>query len=262
MAQESLQTSFRGKFNAVEALAIVYGRRPGDYLLPQGRNASGNGQDFIEPLFDAAYVENGVDKHVVIASLTPKPGSQYSCHSCTPVLGGAVFRRDGDVWRVESTGPKIEPGHAWLDGRHGRLALVRVGPDRYGVLHEIRDVAQGHETMRASLIFGVDGVLATRLFVPPVEGPGPGACALPAQHLKVDIQEAGNSGSGFHEIVVDALWNDARCESVEGGNGARSSGQSCQRTSRYRYRDGTYVQAGIESDACKEVAGLTVDFRG
>lgn len=277
IAQESPRTWFRGEFNAEEALAVVYGRHSWDHLLPQGRNAFENGQDFIEPLYDAAYVEDGVDKHMVIAALTPKPSSQYDCRSCSPMLGGAVYRRDGDVWRVESTGLKIEPGHAWLDGKHGRLTLVRVSPSRYGVLHEVHDIGQGHEMMRASLIFGVDGVLANRLVVPPVEGPGPGACGVPAQHLKVDILEAGlaatnsaipadpvstDSGPGFYDIVVDTLWNEARCESVEGGIGVRSSGQVCQRISRYQYRDGTYVQTDVEIDICREMPGQTVDFRG
>jgi hypothetical protein len=131
--------------------------------------------------------------------------------------------------------------------------------------------------MRASLIFGVDGVLASRLVAPPVAGPGPGACGVPAQHLKVDILDAGvgatNStvpaGSssadivpGFYEIVVDALWNEARCESVEGGTSAESSGRACQRTARYRYRDGTYVLADVEIDICRELPERTVDFRG
>jgi hypothetical protein len=153
---------------------------------------------------------------------------------------------------------------------------VRVGPDRYGLLHQVHEVGQGGESMRASLILGADGVLASRLVVPPVGGPGPRACGVPAQHLKVDFPEAGvSAGSGaqagqsraspspgFYEIVVDARWNDARCEPVAGGAGARASGRSCQRMSRYRYRDGTYVQTGPSSDACRPLPEVTVDFRG
>jgi hypothetical protein len=270
------RTSFRGEFDPVMALTVVYGREPWNDLLTPERNTFENGRDFIEPLFDAAYVEGGIDKHVVIATLTPRPRSQYNCQACPPMLGGAVFRREGDAWRIESTGLKIEQGHAWFDGRHGRLALVRVGPDRYGLLHQVHEVGQGHESMRASLILGVDGVLARRLVVAPVGGPGPGACGVPAQHLKVEIPDAGvSTGSGapagqsstslspgFHEIVVDALWNEARCEPVAGDAGARASGRSCQRTSRYRYRDGTYVQIGSSMDVCRPLPEVTGDFRG
>jgi len=256
------RTSFTGEFDPLIALTLVYGGK-----VPNSRvNTFQSGQDFIEPLYDTAYVEGGVDKHVVIATLTPRPRSEYNCHACAPMLGGAVFRHDGDVWRIESTGLKIEYGHAWFDGMHEQLTLVRVGPDNYGLLHLINDVSGGSETMRASLIFGVDGVLAGRLVVPPVHGPGPGACGMPAQHLKVDILEAGagntDSGTGFYGVVVDALWNEGHCEPVEGGRRAKWSGQACHRATQFRYRDGTYVQTDVEIDVCTQLPERTVDFRG
>lgn len=272
MTQDARQTlaSFQGEFEPLLALTVVYG--VGETWNEQHTSRLNHFTirgDYVEPLYDVGYVEDGVDKHVVIGALTPQPRHQYNCHSCSPMLGGAVFRRDGDVWRVESTGLKIEAGHAWFDGKHGRLTLVRVGPNKYGLLHEVLDIGQGHEWRKASLIFGVNGVLASRLVVPPVAGPGPGACGVPAQHLKVDILEAGagvnnptDSGSGFFEVVVDALWNEARCESVEGGTSSRSSGRACQRTSRYRYREGMYVQADVGNDVCMRLPEQTVDLRG
>jgi hypothetical protein len=250
------RTSFSGEFDPVLALAVVYGGQ-----LPASRvNTFKMGEDFIEPLYDAAYVEGGVDKHVVIATLTPRPRSEYGCHACWPMLGGAVFRRDGDVWRIESTGLKIEQGHAWFDGQHGKLTLVHVGPDRYGLLHQVNDMSGGDESMRASLIFGVDGVLASRLVAPPVQGPGPGACGMPEQHLKVATLEAG-AGS-FYEVAVDAVWNEGRCEYIEGGTRARSSGRACHRATRYRYREGTYVQTAVDTAVCTQLPAGTVDFRG
>lgn len=264
LTQETLSplTSFRGEFDPVVALTVVYGREPWNDLLAVGQNTFGNGRDFIEPLYDVAYVEGGVRKHAVIATLTPRPRSQYNCHACPPMLGGAVFRRDGELWRVESRGLKIEPGHAWFDGRHGRLSLVRLGPDRYGLLHQVHDASQGRESMRASLILGADGVLASRLVSGPVEGPGPGACGAPAQHLKIDAVEAGAGATGFYDIVVDALWNEARCEPVEGGNGASSPGRSCQRTARYRYREGTYIRTDAGIEVCMQLPEQQADFRG
>jgi hypothetical protein len=280
LAQDSPRprTSFQGEFDPLLALTVVYGaREPWNNARTSRLGFFQSGGDFIEPLYDVAYVEDGVHKHVVIATLTPRPRSEYDCHGCPPVLGGAVFRRDGDVWRIESKGLRIEQGHAWFDGRHGKLTLVHVGQDRYGLLHQIEDVAQGDESKRASLIFGVDGVLASRLVVPPVHGPGPGACGMPAQHLKVDILNAGasntdsavatghasaNSESGFYEVVVDALWNDGGCESREGGARAKSYGRACHRTTRYRYRDGSYVQTAVETDVCTQLPERTIDFRG
>lgn len=278
LAQDSSRplASFQGEFDPLLALTVVYGaREPWNDARTSRKSFFQSDGDFIEPLYDAAYVENGLDKHVVIATLTPRPRSEYDCHACTPMLGGAVFRRDGNLWRIESKGLKIEPGHAWFDGKHGRLALVHVGPDRYGLLHQVMDAAGGSERMSASLIFGVDGVLASRLVVPPVMGPGPGACGMPAQHLKVDVLESGaanadaaaaidraRSGAGLYEIAVDALWNEGGCESIEGGRRARSYGRACHRTTRYRHREGTYVQTAVDIDVCTQLPERIVDFRG
>jgi hypothetical protein len=267
------QDSFPGEFDPVQALTIVYGRAPWDDSQATRFNTFENGQDFIEPLFDAAFVENGSDKHIVIATLTPRPRSQHSCHACSPMLGGAVFRRDGEAWRIEAVGQEIEQGHAWFDARHGRLQLVRIGPGRYGLLHQIDDVSGGYETMQASLIVGLDGVLASRLVVPPFSGPGPGACGVPEQHLAVTIVDDGaddaavvataaQADADYFEVVVDALWNEARCESVDGGIGARSSGRACQRITRYRFRDGVYEVANTELGACTVLPERTVFFRG
>jgi hypothetical protein len=259
-------TSFRGDFDPLLALRVVYdAREPRNNDARTSRlNLFQHGEDFIEPLYDDAYVEGGVAKHVVIATLTPRPRSEYRCHACSPMLGGAVFRRDGDVWRIESTGLKIEWGQSWFYDRQFKLVLV--GPGRYGLLHQDDDVAQGHEWKTASLIFGVDGTLASRLLVPRVEGPGPGACGMPTQHLRVNILEAGagttGSEPGFYEVAVDALWNEGVCEYIEGGTRARSRGRTCRRTTRYRYREGAYVQAAVEMDICMPLPAREVDLRG
>jgi hypothetical protein len=272
------QTSFPGEFDPLLALAVLYGAGEPriDARIPR-LNYFQIGGDFIEPLYEAAYVEGGIDKHVVIATLTPRPRSEYYCHACAPMLGGAVFRRDGEMWTIESGGLKIEQGHAWSDDQHEPLMLVRIGPDRYGLLHLVNDVSGGGETKRASLIFGVDGVLASRLAVPPVDGPGPGACGMPTQHLNVNILESAggdtevaaiagrtstDSGAGFYSLVVDALWNEGRCEPVEGGTRAKSSGRACHRTTRYRYREGIYVQTDVETNICTRLPERMIDFRG
>ena len=150
--------SFAGPFAVDRALAVVFGGRT--WQDPALRSYPGYDDNvaFVEALFDAAYVEDGVDKHVVIATLTPRPRSQHSCHACAPLLGGAVFRTSGDSWEIEAAGRIIGLGHAWY-GRASSLELVRIGPGRHGLMHRIEDVNGGYEDKSIELIFARDGTL-------------------------------------------------------------------------------------------------------
>ncbi|HUG72093.1 MAG TPA: hypothetical protein VMK82_01600 [Steroidobacteraceae bacterium] len=76
-AAAQVGASFRGAFDVVTALTLVYGRTPWS---------------------DA---------------LTPPPRSQHSCHACSPMLGGAIFSRDGERWRTQQ--PLVCP-HTGLRG--------------------------------------------------------------------------------------------------------------------------------------------------
>ena len=163
--------------SAGSALVSVYGSLEwNDQRLASHRDFS-DGHAYVEPAFDATFEEEGVTKRIVVATLTPKPRREYSCHACSPILGGAVFRRDGDSWRREATGEVIQLSSAW----HASLQLMQIGPDRYAILHQVNDVHGGAETRQASLIF----VLATNSRC--VSGPmclssRPGGMALPPQH--------------------------------------------------------------------------------
>lgn len=276
---------FEGAFDVIPALTLVYGRAPWSdsaaALLVASENRSSpmqqlvdpilaeNDEPFVEPLFDQAFVEDGAEKHVVVATLTPRPRSLYGCHACSPMLGGAVFRRDGDAWLLESAGPEIERAHAWFDGVHGDLSLVRIGAERYALLHRNDDQGGGYENRARSLIFGRDGVLASRLTVrTPANGgstPGPGACAVPEIGLEVTVAEMDPPGDeGMFDIVADARWNEARCVDVEldDGPGVAASGESCRKRTRYRFVDGEYRPVAIEIDVCTPIPPTTVSPRG
>jgi hypothetical protein len=264
-ATAQVGAGFRGAFDVVTALTLVYGRTPWNDALTTRFNTFENGRHFIEPLFDQAFVEGGVEKHIVIATLTPRPRSQYSCHGCSPMLGGAIFSRDGERWRLDAVGREIERGHAWFDATHGRLSLVRVGPERYGLLHLIDDVSGGYESRSASLMLAIDGELSSRFSARIPDSAGPGACPVPAVGLDVTIVDDERPGdSGLFDLVVDAAWNEAVCRDVEfdGGPGIRASGEACRRRARYRFEDGKYRIVATEVDVCTLIPERTVSLRG
>jgi hypothetical protein len=256
--------SFGGAFSADRALALVYGGPVWNSPELSRYPSFTEQRAFIEPLFEAAYVEGGVEKHIVIATLTPQPRREYSCHACGPLLGGAVYRAEGSSWTLEAAGPIIEFGHAWY-GSNSWLELVRIGADRHGLLHRIEDMGGGYEDKSASLIFASGGELAVQFAAPPVSGPGPGACGIPEeQHLLVtiDAPDAPASEIALFDVIVDARWNDARCGSLEGGV-MTFSGQVCQRVSRYRSADGVYALVATERDECVPLPeGVRISPRG
>jgi hypothetical protein len=270
--------SFDGPFAVDQALALIYGGTEWDDPRLLRYTRFGGERAFVEPLFDASYVEDGVEKHVVIATLTPQPRSQYACHACSPLLGGAVFRSNGGSWTVEAAGPILEFGHAWY-GTHSWLELVRIGPDRFGLRHRIADMHGGYEDKSASLIFASDGELAVRFAAPAISGPGPGACGIPGeQHLGLTADEpdeaderderderdeaADDRGNTLFDILVDARWNDARCRMIE-DDAATFEGQVCHRVTRYRHTDGAYELVATELDECTPLPeGVIVSFRG
>src|SRR5690606_39449020 len=116
-----------GDLNAGSALVSVYGSLEWNDQRLASYQDFRDGHAHVEPAFDATFEEGGATKRIVIATLTPKPRREYNCHACSPMLGGAVFRRDGDSWRRESTGEVIQLSSAW----HASLQLMQIGPDRY-----------------------------------------------------------------------------------------------------------------------------------
>jgi hypothetical protein len=255
--------SFDGPFAVERALALIYGGPVWEDPRISSYPNFETDRAFVEPLFDAAYVEGGNAKHVVIATLTPRPWSEYRCHACSPLIGGAVFRADGDSWTIEAVGTVIGLGHAWY-GTHSSLDLVRIGPNRFSLLHAIEDVNGGYESKRVSLIFARDGDLAVRFEESIVESPGPGACGIPEeQHLRVTMGEPDEAGGGaLFDLIVDMRWNDARCRMLE-PEVATFEGQVCHRVSRYRHTDDAYVLVATERDECTPLPeNVRVSLRG
>lgn len=249
-----------GDFDAGRALAGVYGSL--DWVDPRiDRFARFPGsRAHVEPLFDASFQEGGSTKHVVIATLTPRPKREFNCHACSPILGGAVFRRDGDAWVRESTGELIQLSSAW----NATLKLIQVGPDRHALLHQVDDIHGGSETRQATLIFGVGGELAVRFRADGFVAPGPGACALPEQHLRVKAVADESREQEYFDLMVDAKWNEATCRNSEDGDGpvVTSSGRECRRVSRYRFREGSYQPIATDVDECKTLEDKTVTLKG
>jgi hypothetical protein len=256
--------SFSGDFDPARALAVVYGSL--NWSDPRLRDFAdfSQGHAFVTPAFDAAFTEQGIDKHVVIAALTPHPLAAYSCNACAPLLGGAVFRKEGGRWSVESIGQIIDSTQA-----HRSLALIRIGPDRHALLHETARASGGYEARTARLVFAVGATLASRFTVRSPEfgeSPGPGACGFPSeQGLTLRMDAKSGAGAAYYEAVVEERRNDVKCATVtleDGRPASQWSGSACTRIARYRVRGDHYELLAVERNECGPARQGTSSWEG
>jgi hypothetical protein len=244
----------RGEFTADAALALVYGELPwvDERLASFGRFEGA--QAYVELLFERGFVEDGIEKRIVVATLTPQPRAQYGCHACTPLIGGAVFRRDRDGWALEARGEILERSHPWFDASHASLELVEVAPGRYGLLHRVNDVNGGIETKRTSIIFAHDGELGVRFAAHIPETPGPGACNVPAPRLEVQLSDERREPNepGYYDVEADYAYNDGACRARDGEDGLVIvfAGRVCRQVERWRFTGGSYTLLGVTSSSC------------
>lgn len=254
------QSSFSGPFSADRALIAVYGSL--EWKNPElTRHADfRQGAAQVEPLFEGVFQEDGTTKRLVIGKLTPVGARPYNCHACSPLLGGAVFRQDGNQWRREAEGKLIQPSSA----THSSLQMLQIGPQRFAILHRISDVHGGVETREASLIFGVGNQLAVRFRANGFVAPGPGACPLPEQRLLVTTEDEPGSAREYFDLIVDATWNDASCRDSRQGDRLflTASGKTCRRVTRHRFRDGSYQLLSTAMDQCTPLEERTVEAAG
>jgi hypothetical protein len=164
---------------------------------------------FISVAFQAGYSEDGVEKSVVITKLTPQPEAEFSCHACTPIIGGAVFAFHDNRWDIESQAQILGSG----TGANNDFSLVKIGPDRYGVLYRLEDIHQGYEQKRLKIIAPIHGALVIALAVGFDESPGEGACAdAQPQSVTLNVLRSSHgSDPGFFDVLTAVLHNEGIC---------------------------------------------------
>jgi hypothetical protein len=215
--------SFEGTFDPQTALTLLHGAEtpadvPGrdpktlrvwhDIQVPE-RLAKyfpvTDGEVFVA--FEAPYSEAGIQKHIVITATEPPGGN--GCHACSLLIGGAVFRQVGARWAVEAANKYIGVDGIW--GRLGDISLVKIGPERFGVLSEGDDDSQGYMNKHISLIvpYGQSLVHALQYFV---EGPTEIHCGR-GDYIepRIGVRFLGrNRGGPYYSVHTLIQYNSAK----------------------------------------------------
>ncbi len=164
---------------------------------------------YVSVAYQADFSEGGVEKSVVITRLTPVPEDEFRCHACAPVIGGAVFAFRDNGWKIESRAQIL----GWGTGGGNYFSLLKIGPDRYGVLYRLEDDHQGYEQKRIKLLVPFRGTLLTALSIGFDGSPSPGACeGAQSQSVRLDVTRSGHgSDPGYFDLLTAVQRNEGAC---------------------------------------------------
>lgn len=156
---------FVGEFDAKRALELMYGSEGRIYTGSEGQlyvqtritstySSESSSWYSIEPttatvkvLLVVPFQQEQVDKYILLTEATY---SEIPCHYCLAIIGGAIFSRNGDAWQMEVGQKYITGLGAWESAPRGEL--IRIGPDRYGILFRDKDGMQGIIMQRVVLV--------------------------------------------------------------------------------------------------------------
>jgi hypothetical protein len=194
---------------------------------------------YLAPVFEERFTEGGLEKLLVLGRITPEPTESYFCHACYPLLGGAIFHKQGSLWVVESAKKIIGWGGSLSPDV---ISIFKIGPTKYGVSIRFFDVHQGYEVLKEMILVPNQGHLDVVLDVGYSDKPGPGVCLedninLPNQN--VDIKFEPGINPEYFDAVVHIEYNDGAC-------GHKVKWVAHKETTRYQFKKGRYIGESTE----------------
>ncbi len=141
-----------GHFNDIKALELLYGpyKREANAALWQGISLP---PDFAEAkrlpikegltkrILSQDYQERDVNKHFFLTATRPNEPAG-GCHACPVLIGGAIFVRLGDRWKIEREFPYLMISGAF--GEPPELKWTRIGRNHFALFEKFTDIGQGY----------------------------------------------------------------------------------------------------------------------
>ncbi|WMY10953.1 hypothetical protein [Paraburkholderia phenoliruptrix] len=149
-----------GSFNVPAALELLYGPYdqssstarwedaavPPDLPWRENLQLPAGGVMRVKGVGTFDFSEGAKTKKVLVTSSMPEDGG---CHACTGLLGVAVFVKDSDKWRVESSQPYVASMGA-MGSVGDRFDWVPAGDDSYALIVGGDDMHQGYQTVSST----------------------------------------------------------------------------------------------------------------
>ncbi|TAM06497.1 MAG: hypothetical protein EPN70_05605 [Paraburkholderia sp.] len=100
------------------------------------------------------FSEGGQQKKVLVTNAVPDGGG---CHACTGLLGVAIFKQEGNAWKLDSSQPYVASMGA-MGSVGGDFDWTPAGDDKYALVVTGGDMHQGYQTAYTTVfVRGKDG---------------------------------------------------------------------------------------------------------
>ncbi len=199
---------------------------------------------FVYVAFEAKYEEAGIEKYILVTQTRPSNDPWYGCHVCAPLIGCFIFKKSGNLWVLESQNKYLGVIGKWgwinkktIDLVHkDTLELIKVGPEKHGLLVRGGDLHQGYDNYYFYLIVPYKDALRVALS-DGIEGAGPTACSDQAAKNSQRISVAFNkkNTSEYYGVIVTKQWNKGPCRKVK----------SVKEIKTYDFADGVYTEKAV-----------------
>lgn len=160
--------SIRGEFNVPAALELLYGPYdaqsktaswsdaavPSDLPWRENLQLSQGRPLAVTGMATFALSEGGQEKKILVTNAVPVDGG---CHACTGLLGVAIFKKDGNAWKIDSNQPYVASMGA-MGSVGNRFEWTPAGDDKYALIVSGGDMHQGYQTAyTTAFVRGKDG---------------------------------------------------------------------------------------------------------
>jgi len=162
----------------------------------------------VREVFRARYVEQDVDKLMLVYQLTPGPREQFRCPACVPALGAAVLAADAQGrWRLRAKGPLLMAGTPGSGDED--LQLLQLDEQRWILRSRRHDQDRGRESRSERLVLERDGELQLGAELGFDDKPGPQACGAGAAPQTSGVSVLSPGRGPRVEIVL--RFNEGPC---------------------------------------------------
>jgi len=117
-----------------------------------------------EVIFSSLFIQEGQPHYIVLTQTNPEP-PQHSCHACSPVIGGALFKKIHGEWHLVALNREIIKGGSWGMAPRDKK-FIKIGPDRYAVAFFDYYSGQGHSTEGYFIIGNIGTSIECLISVP------------------------------------------------------------------------------------------------
>lgn len=162
----------------------------------------------VREVFRARYVEQDIDKLMLVYQLTPGPREQFRCPACVPALGAAVLAADAQGrWRLRAKGPLLMAGAPGSGDED--LQLLQLDEQRWILRSRRHDQDRGRESRSERLVLERDGELQLGAELGFDDKPGPQACGAGAAPQTSGVSVLSPGRGPRVEIVL--RFNEGDC---------------------------------------------------